>query len=167
MKNVLGCEGQCEVLLVADLLSKGVLIFEKKDILDRRPIHFRQPREIAPLIDTLPLEEEIVFYRIGDTQNDEYNLTCLSARKDKIKIVKVCTKPELEILIIINEGLYDEYLKQKSKMMPKQFVKTYVDGYTNFADYLENHDLQFAISEYKRLKKNEKGELFLADLIKK
>ena len=167
MKNVLGCEGQCEVLLVMDLLSKGVLIFDKKDILDRRPIHFRQPREIAPLIDTLPMEEEIVFYRIGDTQNDEYNLTCLSARKDKIKIVKVCTKPELEILIIINEGLYDEYLKQKSKMMPKQFVKTYANGYTNFADYLENHDLRLAISEYKRLKKNEKGELFLADLIKK
>lgn len=167
MKNVLGCEGQSEVLLVSDLLYKGVLIFDKKDILDRRPIHFRQPREIAPLIATLPMDEEIVFYRIGDTQNDDYNLKCFSARKDKIKTVKVCTKPELEILIIINEGLYEEYLKQKSKMMPKQFVKAYVSGYTNFYDYLNNHNMLHAILEYKRLKKSEKDELCLADLIKK
>jgi len=167
MKIVLGCEGQSEVLLVLDLLSKETLIFDKKDILDRRPIHFRQPREIAPLIDILPIEEEIVFYRIGDTQNDEYNLSCLSARKDRISVVKVCTKPEIEILIIINEHLYDEYLKQKSKMMPKQFVKAYVSEYTNFKDYIENHDLRPAIAEYKRIKKNNKDEIYLEDLIKK
>ena len=52
-------------------------------------------------------------------------------------------------------------------MMPKQFVKIYVSGYTSFTDYLEKHDLRLAILEYKRLKKNEKDELFLADLIKK
>ena len=136
MKRVLGCEGASEVLVMLDLIEKDLLIFDKKEILDRRPIHFRQPREIAALIDTLPIDEEIVFYRIGDTQKDDYNLSYFSARKDKITVVKVCTKPELEILIIINEGLYDEYLKQKSKMMPKQFVKIYVDGYTNIADYL-------------------------------
>ena len=167
MKRVLGCEGASEVQLLLALIKKGVLIFDKKEILDRRPIHFRQPREIAALIDTLPIDEEIVFYRIGDTQKDDYNLSCFSARKDKISVVKVCTKPELEILIIINEGLYSEYLKQKSKMMPKQFVKIYVSGYTSFTDYLEKHDLRLAILEYKRLKKNEKDELFLADLIKK
>lgn len=167
MKRVLGCEGPSEVQLMLDLLDKGVLIFDKKEILDRRPIHFRQPREIAALIDTLPIDEEIVFYRIGDTQKDEYNLSYFRARKDRITIIKVCTKPELEILIIINEGLYDEFLKEKSKTMPKQFVKTHVKDYTNFNDYLNAHDLRFAIDEYKRLKKNDKNEMCLADLIKK
>lgn len=167
MKYVLGCEGQSEVQLITDLLEKEALIFDKKDVLDRRPIHFRQPREIAALIETLPIKEEIVFYRIGDTQKDEYNLSCFSARKNEITIVKVCTKPELEILIIINEGLYNQYLKQKSYMMPKQFVKIYVDGYTNIRDYLANHDLCFAIKEYKRLKKNDKNEIYIADLLKK
>lgn len=167
MKNVLGCEGQSEVQLMLDLLDKGVLIFDKNDILDRRPIHFRQPREIAALIETLPIKEEIVFYRIGDTQKDEYNLSCFSARKERITVIRVCTKPELEILIVINEGLYDEFLKQKSKMMPKQFVKAFVPGYTNIRDYIKKHDLCFAIEEYKRLKKNDKNEICIADLIKK
>ena len=64
---VIGCEGASEVYLMNKLLEQNLLIFSKKEILDRRPIHFRQPKEIAPLIDILPIEEKIIIYRIGDT----------------------------------------------------------------------------------------------------
>ena len=163
---VLGCEGPSEVQLVADLLMKGELVFSVNEILDKRPIHFRQPKEIVALINTLPLDEEIVFFRIGDTQNDAYNLTCLSARKSKISIKKVCTKPEIEILVIINEHLYNEYLKVKSTIKPKQFVKSNVNGYVNLDEYIKNHNMIWSIKEYKRIKRNEKDELYLADLLK-
>ncbi len=163
---ILGCEGNEEVYLIEYLLNKNYLIFERKDILDRRPIHFRQPREISPLIDLLPIDTELVFYRIGDKQNDEYDFRYFRLRETLIKTVRVCTLPELEILIIINEGLYEGFLKNKSKMMPKQFVKEYVKGYTNIKDYLSKHDLKEAILKYKSLKKHEKDQIYLADLIK-
>ena len=163
---VLGCEGPSEVQLITELLVNGELVFSENQILDRRPIHFRQPKEIVALINTLPLEEEIVFYRIGDTQKDAYNLSCLSIRKSKISIKKVCTKPEIEILIIINERLYSEYLKVKSEIKPKQFVKANVSGYVDFNEYIKSHNMVWAIKEYKRIKKQEKDEFYLADLLK-
>ena len=164
--NVLGCEGNEEVYLIDYLLDKGYLIFDRKDILDRRPIHFRQPKDISPLIDLLPQDTEIVFYRIGDKQNDDYDFRYFRLREEHIKTVKVCTLRELEILVIINENLYDEYLKNKSQTMPKQFVKEYVKGYTNIKEYLFKHDLKEAIIKYKSLKKHDKGQLYLADLLK-
>lgn len=166
MKNVLGCEGKSEVALMNQLIDNGLLIFDKKELLDMRPIHFRQPKDIAALIDILPINEEIVFYRIGDTQRDEYDLSCFRARENHIKIIKVCTTPEIEILAIINENLYCEYLKVKSKMTPKQFAKDKIDGFESFAKYVEGHNMEYAIREYKRIKLVEKREICLADLLK-
>ena len=164
--NVLCCEGPCECQLMQQLLDRGLLIFNRNEILDRRPIHFRQPKDIAPLIQTLPIDTEIVFYRIGDTQNDAFDLSCFRLRKDKMSVYKVCTKPEIEILLIINEGLYDEYLKAKSKIAPKQFAKAHIHGYSGFEEYIATHDMTHAMSEYKRLKKHKKDELYLIDLIR-
>ena len=163
---VLGCEGNEEVYLLEYLLDKGYLIFEKKDILDRRPIHFRQPAEISALIDLLPISTELIFYRIGDKQNDDYDFRYFDLRKEHILVNKVCTLPELEILVIINEKLYDEFLKTKSKIMPKQFVKEHVKGYISIKNYLKTHDLTDAILRYKSIKKHKKDQLYLADLIK-
>lgn len=163
---VIGCEGPCEVALVNRLLDDDLLKFDKKDILDRRPIHFRQPISIAPLINILPPEEPIIFYRVGDTQTDEYDLSCLSSREHFITVHKVCTKPEIEILIIINENLYKEFLKQKSKKHPKEFVEENVKNYSGFADYAKKHDLSIAVKQYKSLKRHRKGEEYLADLLK-
>ena len=164
--NVLGCEGNDEVYLINYLIDKGYLIFKREEILDRRPIHFRQPSEIAPLIDLLPPETDIIFYRIGDKQTDEFNLKRFEFRKDHIQVIRVCTTPELEILVIINENLLNEYLKVKSLVMPKQFVKEKVKGFTTIKEYLKNHDLYDAIIKYKEIKKTREGEICLADLLK-
>ena len=165
---VLACEGICEVQLMQRLLESNSLLFGIKDILDRRPIHLRQPKSIMPLINILPIDEKIVFYRIGDTQKDEFDISCFGqTRRENISVFKVCTKPEIEVLIIINEKLYSDYLKVKSKIAPKQFVKDHLHDYTDFIDYINNHDLLWAIEEYKRIKQNNKDEMYLDDLIKK
>ena len=163
---VVGCEGNEEVYLIEFLLEKGYLSFERKDILDRRPIHFRQPKDIAPLIDILPINTNLTFYRIGDKQNDDYDFKCFKLRENYIQTFRICTLPELEILVIINEGLFDEFLKDKSQIMPKQFVKEHIRGYTNIKDYLANHDLKDAILKYKSLKRHNKDQFYLADLLK-
>lgn len=83
--------------------------------------------------------------RIGDSQNDELKIPN-DLKKRITKITKCCTKPELEILLIINEGLYSQYLKVSSKESPKVFSKKNIvyrgkryDNSTQFfIDYYEN-----------------------------
>lgn len=165
---VLSCEGNSEVQLMTKLLEDGHLAFAIEDILDNRPIHIRQPNTILPLINIMPIDEDIVFYRIGDTLRDDFNISCFGQmRCEHIKVIKICTKPEIEMLIIINEHLFEEYQKVKSKMNPKQFVKTYVRDYVSFASYVSSHDMTWSIKEYKRIKRNNKDELYIADLLKR
>ena len=98
--------------------------------------------------------------------------------KEKIKCIeKYCTKPELEMLLIISEGLSSNFEKEKSKKSPKSFSKENVvynricyDNSTAFyRDYYgERIDLLVdTIKRYKQLKgKHQKDELYLADLLK-
>lgn len=162
---VLGCEGKVELILIENLIKNNHLKYPKEDILDRRPIHFRQPRTIAPIINALPSDEKIIFCRIGDTQKEDYDISCFKSRIDNIEVIKICTKPEIEILIIINEGLMDEYLKTQSKIRPKQFVKNKFPN-LDIGDYINNNDLYTAIKEYKRIKKHKSDEHYLLDLLK-
>ena len=168
MKVVLACEGNCEVELLSILLEKGQMVFDKQEILDHRPIKLRQPKKIAPLINTLPIDEDIVFYRIGDTQRDDFDISYFElTRANHMQIKKICTMPEIEILIIINERKYDDYLKNKSDISPKEYVKTHLKYTGSFSDYLVNHDMVWSIKEYKRIKNHkQKDEYYLADLLK-
>lgn len=114
--------------------------------------------------------------RIGDKLNDELKIS--KVYKKKITCVKkYCTKPELEMLLIISEELNSKFEKGKSKKSPKSFCKEnviynknrYNNSTTFFRDYYEDRmDLLVnAIQKYKKLKgKHKKDELYLADLLK-
>lgn len=165
---VLVCEGNCEVKLMSWLLENQQLGFTDQEILDHRPLHIRQPKTILPVLNALPPNEDIIFYRIGDTLNDVFDIACFGKiRQEHIRIINVCTTPEIEILIIICEGLYDDFLKVKSDISPKEFVKMNIKGYDSFEDYIRSHDIVQAIKEYKRIKvQRRKNDIFLADLLK-
>ena len=90
---------------------------------------------------------------------------------------KFCTKPELEILLIIAENRFQEFEKVKSKQKPKDFCKQHVvhnhkkyDNSTAFYDdfFKNNIDvLVFAIIEYHRTHgKHKPNEGYLFDLLK-
>lgn len=93
-------------------------------------------------------------------------------------IYKYCTKPELEMLLISNEGLEKEYEKVKSNMSPKDFAKKNISynrkKYNQSSKFLEEYfgganviNLIESIKKYKLYKKhNKKDELYLADLLK-
>lgn len=85
-------------------------------------------------------------------------------RESHIRVKRYCTRPEIEILIIINEGLWHEYVKAKSHEMPKHFLKS---RYPNLVsdDYFASHDMADAIRKYKSLQSHRKDELYLADLL--
>lgn len=114
--------------------------------------------------------------RVGDRQTDK--LTIPADYKEKIiGIEKYCTMPELEMLLIISEGLVKEYEKVKSRTDPKDFAKANIlynrKRYDNSTQFFEDYyggdceKLVTAIREYKRIKgSHRKDELYLADLLK-
>ncbi len=114
--------------------------------------------------------------RIGDKFNDKLRIPP-EYRQRIVEVRKYCTKPELEMLLIISEGLEAEYEKVKSSTTPKAFVKQKImyqrKKYNNSTQFYHDYyggrvDLLVeSITKYRQLKgKHQKGELYLAELLK-
>lgn len=178
MKRLIMCEGPNELGVMRILLENDKLIFGEDDLIGLEPYHARQiisNGQVRTQLNMYPGNDVIVM-RIGDVQNESLKIP--EDYKEKIvKVEKYCTKPELEMLLIISEGLATEYEKTKSSVSPKAFAKQHIkcgkkkyDNSTQFyLDYYgSNPDaLVDAIKEYKRIKKtHKKDELYLASLLK-
>lgn len=71
-------------------------------------------------------EGEITVYRILDSRREKFNLS--KAYEDKVDVKNVITAPEIEKLIICNEGKIKEYereLRKNHKLKPSIYCKTY------------------------------------------
>ena len=172
------CEGPNELKIMRLLLENDALIFREDDLLGLTAYHARQIRSSTQVRTALNLYpgKDVLILRIGDKQTDK--LTIPVDYKEKITgIEKYCTMPELEMLLIISEGLVKEFEKVKSKTSPKSFAKANIvykrkryDNSTQFfADYYGGDcGKRFAaIWEYKQINgAHRKYELYLADLLK-
>lgn len=178
MKRLIMCEGSNELEVMRILLDNDKLVFGEDDLIGLEPYHARQiasSGQVKTQLNMYPGNDVLVM-RIGDVQNE--TLMIPEDYKEKIiKVEKYCTKPELEILLIISEGLVAEFEKTKSSISAKSFAKKNVTcgrrKYDNssqfYSDYYDaNPDaLVEAIREYKRIKgAHKKDELYLADLLK-
>ena len=177
MIRLIMCEGPNELEIMRILIRNDKLIFGEDDLLGLTPYHARQlsNSQVRTELNMYP-GNDVLIMRVGDVQNE--NLKIPSDYKEKIMdIKKYCTKPELEILLIISEGLVSEFEKTKSSVSPKDFAKKHIkcgrrqyDNSTHFfTDYYgsDPDKLVEAIKEYKRIKgKHKKDELYLADLLK-
>lgn len=177
MKYLIMCEGPNELEILRLLLEHKKLIFTEDDLLNLVPYHARQIDNNAAVKTALNLYHgDVEILRIGDKLNDTLKIP--KNYKDRIKSIrKYCTKPELEMLLIISENLDSAFEKVKSKVSPKAFSKEnivynrtrynnstafYRDFYGNRIDLLVD-----TIKKYKQLKgKHQKDELYLADLLK-
>ncbi len=176
MKALIMCEGPNELAVIQMLLDNERLIFSEDDLLGLRPYYAKQLNSAIKTELNIYPGNDVCIFRIGDTLTDELKIP--SDYKGKIeRVERYCTKPELEILLIISEDKWDEYNKDKSKIMPKEFAKMNVkcdskryDNSTKFyEEYFKKYGydkLVWTIEEYKRLKKHKKGEHFLAELLK-
>lgn len=177
MKYLVMCEGPNELEIIRLLLEHKKLIFTEDDLLNLVPYHARQIDNNAAVKTALNLYHgEIEILRIGDKLNDTLKIPKNYKGQAK-SIRKYCTKPELEMLLIISENLDSAFEKVKSKVSPKAFSKEnivynrtrynnstafYRDFYGNRIDLLVD-----TIKKYKQLKgKHQKDELYLADLLK-
>lgn len=177
MKYLIMCEGPNELEIIRMLLEHDKLIFTEDDLLNLVPYHARQIGTNAAVKTALNLYHgDVQVLRIGDKLGDELKVP--REYKGKIKdIKKYCTKPELEMLLIISENMDSEFEKVKSKTSPKTFSKEnivynrtcYNSSTAFYRDYYgERIDLLVdTIKRYKQLKgKHQKDELYLADLLK-
>lgn len=177
MKRLIMCEGSNELEIMRILLNNGKLIFGEDELIGLTPYHARQlsNSQVRTELNMYPRNDVLVM-RIGDVQNDIFKIPN-DYKKKIVEVRKYCTKPELEMLLIISEGLVLEFDKIKSKMSPKEFAKKHIkygrrkyDNSTQFyRDYYgTNPDkLVKAIKEYKRIKGvHKKDEQYLADLLK-
>ena len=96
--------------------------------------------------------------------------------KEKIKNeIKICTLPEFEILFILNENLYDEYLKSKSSLKPSEYYKKKNKSFNktrkfvnDYFSTLSNEEIIDLINLYvlKRSHSHKKDELTLKEILK-
>lgn len=177
MKYLVMCEGQNELMIINILLENDALIFSEDELLGLNIYHARQIKTNAQVRLALNMYygDDVLVMRIGDKQSDK--LIIPSDYKHKICVVeKYCTLPELEMLLIISEGLVRDYEKVKSDIRPKEYTKEHIwcdkCRYDNssafYKSYYSNCEkLVNAIYEYKRIrKKHKKDELYLADILK-
>lgn len=176
MKYLLMCEGNNEVALMNLLLDNNKLTINRSDLIGLKPYNLRQLKHPTIRTELKHYNNIVTIYRIGDTLPEELKIP--NDLKEIVlsqKIYKFCTKPELEILLIINENLWDDY--NKSKMSPKDYAKGNIiyNGvrYNQASDYLVNYfggkrinNLVDSLIKYKHLKKHNKKELYLSDLLK-
>ena len=179
MKLLVMCEGPNEKAVVDMLLDAECLEFTRDDLVNLTVYHARQLT--APIIKTALsiYTDEFAVYRIGDSLTDK--LPVPADYQGRIKGVrKFCTKPELEMLLIIAEGKEAEFEKVKAgkrKMKAKDFCKANVvhnrkryDNSTQFYRDYFGSDIGTLVEVIKKYKQShgahKKDEEYLADLLK-
>ena len=176
MKYLILCEGTKEVCIINLLLKYNKLKFTIDDLVSLRPFNVRQLSNPTIKSELLHYNKPVEVLRIGDKQNDKLLVPEeLSHIVSTSRIKTYCTLPELEILLIINEGLFKAF--QKTKESPKTFAKRNIiynkKRYDQSNEFLEEYfggkrinNLCKSIKKYKQLKKHMKNQLYLADLLK-
>lgn len=179
MRILLMCEGPNEEVLLNCLLDANALKFTRDDLIGRRPYKIRQLTNPTIKSELKHYGQPIKIYRVGDKQTDKLSIPRdIKNLVSATEIYKYCTKPELEMLLILNEKLEKEYEKVKSTESPKVFAKRNISyngkKYNQTNDFLLMYfggdniiNLISSIKRYKKYKKqHERDELYLADLLK-
>lgn len=177
MKKLIMCEGPNELAIINLLLDANLLYFTRDDLVGLSAYFARQIEKSVMVQTQLKLyQDEIEILRIGDKMSDKLKIP--KAYEARIlSITKYCTKPELEMLLIISEGLFDDFNKVKTTQKPKNFAKANVkcgkNRYNNatqfYIDFYGGNEalLVRSIKEYAQKNKSHKGdEHYLAELLK-
>lgn len=162
------CEGSAEQAIMNVLLDNRCLIFEREELIEEEVLRIRKARIFETKYLRKSYDDKISIIRILDSKNESFNLS--REYQDKVNVINIITAPEIEMLIIISEGKYDEYKRSRKK--PSIFCKenlriSRVKNYDFVYAYFENPEkLILAIKEYHRIAPFRRGEYTLKDLIK-
>lgn len=127
-------EGSAETAIMELLLDNQLLVFSRQDLFKQKILRTRSASQFQKLHLNSATRQKIHIYRILDSRNEHFKLG--KAYEKRIsKIDSLYTRPEIEILYIINENQYDafkrsglkahDFVNQCITTMPKGSIKTY------------------------------------------
>ncbi len=166
------CEGGAERAILDLLLDNNKLIFKREDLLEGEVLRYRSSKVFENRYLRKGFAEKITIYRILDSRGERFNLS--KAYEHKVDIKNVITAPEIEKLIICNEGKYKDYEREERKnprLKPSIYCKTIlkhqnVKNYDFVKEYFS--DIQVlvnALHEYRRISKIRANEMTIWDLL--
>ena len=164
------CEGGAETAIIDMLVDRGLLIFTREQMLDEKVIGCRSGKEFESRYLRKDFPYKITVLRVLDSHREAFRLS--PAYKDKVDVIQVVTSPEIEMLMILAEGKYEEYCKVSSTTKPSVFCKQLfknknIKSKAFVCSYFSDINvLLSAIRKYKRVKTLKQGEVYLADLLK-
>jgi hypothetical protein len=163
------CEGAAESAIMDILIDNDLLVFSRNEMLDESVIRCRSAKRFEERYLRKGFDDQISVIRILDSHREEFRLS--KAYQHKIDVINVVTAPEIEMLIIHNEGAYEQFKRSGKK--PSDFCKIDlrmhdVKSYDFVKAYFSDPDtLVRAIKEYHRVANIPKGEHTLFDLLNK
>lgn len=166
--NACICEGTAEQVIIDLLLDNSKLIFSRNDLLEHEVLRCRTGKNFEEQYLRKGFTEQITVFRILDSRRENFKLS--KAYQSKVKVVNIITAPEIEMLVILNEGKYADYKKSSKK--PSAYCKSDlkyhdVKSAAFVKSYFKDIDILIkAIIEYKRVSDVKRNELTLADILK-
>lgn len=162
------CEGAAESAIIDILVDNDLLIFSRCEMLDEKIIRCRSAKKFEERYLRKGFDDHISIIRIVDSRREEFRLS--KAYSHKVDVINVITAPEIEMLIIHNEGAYERFKKSGKK--PSEFCKSDlrmhdVKSYDFVKSYFSNPEtLVHAIRVYRRTASIPNGEYTLLNLLK-
>lgn len=169
-------EGEDELAFINVLLKKDLLIFRKEELLMEQVFHSRQLKgKLIGFIQGIRNEDTVDIYRVGDKLSDDIIIPRTILSRKIANKFKICTLPEFEILFILKEDFFDEYMKEKNRKKASVFYKEKNHKYKKQSSFVEqyfelmpNNEIIELIDLYvkKRKKAHKSDQLTLKELIK-
>lgn len=162
------CEGSAEKAIINLLLDNDLCVFKKDNLIEQELLSCRSAKVFEERYLRKTFDDKISVVRVLDSRKEVFKLS--KAYKEKIDVINIITAPEIEVLIILSEGKYQDF--KKSKLKPSDYCKQvlrmsnvkrydFVIGYFSDVSVLVN-----VLKQYKNLPNTPKEELTLADLLK-
>ena len=162
------CEGAAEAAIIDILLEHELLIFRREEMLDEGVIRCRDGKTFETRYLRKGFHGMVSVIRILDSRRENFKLS--KAYESKVDVINVITAPEIEMLIIFNEGKYNEFKKsgKKPSSYCKENLKMFgVKSYDFVKSYFsDSRVLVQAIKKYNEISKIRKGEYTLLDLLR-
>ena len=162
------CEGAAENAIMDILLDEDLLVFSREEMLEESVIRCRDGKKFEQKYLRKGFAEKISVIRILDSRRENFKIS--KAYQHKVEIVNVITAPEIEMLIICNEGKYLDFEKRKN-MSPSEYCKSIlkmknVKSVSFVKEYFSDISvLEKSLYEYKRISKVRKDEKTIYDLL--
>ena len=162
------CEGGAERAILDLLLDNDKLIFGRDDLIDEEVLRCRKGKDFEEKYLRKGFSEKITVYRILDSRSEHFKLS--KAYEHKVDVINVITAPEIEMLIIFNEGKYEQFKSSGEK--PSTYCKSKlkyknVKSYDFVKEYFEDVEVLInSLHEYRRISKVRRDEKSLWDLLR-